>query len=170
VQVLPATVSPVALVAETPAGTVRGQVQIEQAGEVKRVAVEPAEPPVPTAASEAIEQSADQIVLGPGSFYGSVLAPAVVPGIRRSLEARRGRLVFVCNLRAAESNVHGFDVARHVAVLDDHGLRPDVVVAQAGALPLGHVGGVEVVEADIDRPHGLAHDPALLGEVLAGLA
>jgi len=169
VHVLPATVTPVDLVAETPGGTVRGQVEIEAAGEVKRIAVDPADPPVPMAVFDAIEREADQVVLGPGSFYTSVLAPAVVPGIRRSLEARKGRFVFVCNLRAAETNVEGWDVARHVAALHEHGLRPDVVVAQRGSLPVGRIDGVEVVEADIDRPHGLAHDADLLGAVLSTL-
>jgi hypothetical protein len=42
-----------------------------------------------------------------------------------------------------------------------------VVVAQRGALPLGADVGVAVVEADVVRPHGLAHDPVLLGRVLA---
>ncbi len=159
--------------AETATGVVRGQVAVEAAGELLRLAVEPADPPVPAVAVDAIT-TADQIVLGPGSFYTSVLAPAVVPGIRRAIEDRRGRLVFVCNLRADENGVKGFDVARHVTVLADHGLAPDVVVVQRDALPIGALagpddGGPELVVADIDRPHGLAHDADLLGEVLAGL-
>lgn len=168
-RVLPATARPVDLVAETPGGVVRGQVDIEAAGEVKAIGLDPPDPPVPAAACDAIEHDADQIVLAPGSFYTSVLAAAVVPGIRRALEARRGRFVFVCNLRASETNVVGFDVARHVAVLREHGIRPDVVVVQAGALPTGHLDGIEVVEVDVDRPHRLAHDPALLGAVLRRL-
>jgi len=168
-RVLPATSRPVHLVAETSGGVVRGQVDIERSSEVKHIAVDPADPPVPSPVCDAIEHDANQIVLGPGSFYASVLAPSVVPRIRQSLEARRGRLVFVSNLRASEASVEGFDVARHVAILREHGIQPDAVVAQTGALPLGELEGVEVVEADIDRPHGLAHDPALLGEVLATL-
>jgi len=168
-RVLPATARPVDLVAETPGGVVRGQVDIEAAGEVRSIAVDPPDPPVPAAAVDAIEHDADQIVLAPGSFYTSVLAPAVVPGVRRAIEHRRGRFVFVCNLRATETNVQGFDVARHVAVLREHGIHPDVVVVQAGALPSGRLDGIEVVEVDADRPHGLAHDSALLAEALRDL-
>ncbi len=167
-RVLPSTYGPVDLVAETPDGPVRGQVAVEAAGELLRLGVDPADPPVPEAATDAIA-GADQIVLAPGSFYTSVLGAAVVPGIRRAIEARRGRLVFVCNLRADETGVKGFDVARHVAVLAEHGLAPDVVVAQEGALAIGAIEGPELFVADVDRPHGLAHDAHLLGAVLGGL-
>lgn len=172
-RVLPSTHGPVELVAETAGGTVRGQVAVENAGELHRLAVDPADPAVPQEATDAIV-AADQVVLAPGSFYTSVLAPAVVPGIRRAIEGRRGRFVFVCNLRADENGVKGFDVARHVAVLADHGLHPDVVVTQIDGLAIGDLAAASpdlpvVVSADVDRPHGLAHDADLLGEVLARL-
>jgi len=171
-RVLPATEVPIDLVAETPDGTVRGQVEIEGAGRLVHVGVDPADPPVPALAIEAIAE-ADQIVLGPGSFYTSVLAPAVVPRIRQAIEQRRGRLVYVANLRADETGVKGLDLAGHLLALHAHGLRPDVAVTQAGGLPIGDLStcspGVEVVEADVDRPHGLAHDADLLGEVLRPL-
>jgi 2-phospho-L-lactate transferase/gluconeogenesis factor (CofD/UPF0052 family) len=77
--------------------------------------------------------------------------------------------VYLCNVRAEAGETRGYDVADHVAALRRHGIEPDVVVAQRGALSLGGLDGVDVVEADVVRPHGLAHDPALLGPVLAGL-
>jgi uncharacterized cofD-like protein len=171
-QVLPSTDSPIDLVAETPEGIVRGQVEIEAAGRLVHIAVDPPDPPVPAAATEALHH-ADQIVLGPGSFYTSVLAPAVVPGIQRGIAERTGRFVFVANLQADETGVKNVDLAGHLTVLGLHGLTPDVVVTQRGALALGDVKGaapgVEVIEADVDRPHGLAHDSDLLGAVLAEL-
>jgi uncharacterized cofD-like protein len=136
------------------------------------IAVDPPDPPVPAAATDAL-QAADQIVLGPGSFYTSVLAAAVVPGIQRAIAERSGRFVFVANLQADETGVKDVDLAGHLAVLGLHGLMPDVAITQRGALPLGDVGSAapdtQVVEADIDRPHGLAHDSELLGAVLADL-
>jgi hypothetical protein len=62
-----------------------------------------------------------------------------------------------------------------VAALRRHGIEPDVVVTQAGGLPLGDLGepgagpGIEVVQADVARPGGLAHDSAKLAEVLGEL-
>jgi uncharacterized cofD-like protein len=171
-QVLPATEVPVDLVAETPDGTVRGQVAIEGAGRLVHLGLDPADPPVPKRAIEALHD-ADQIVLGPGSFYSSVLAPAVVPGIQQAIAERRGRFVLVANLRADETGVEDIDLAGHLSLLCLHDLTPDVVVTQRGGVPLGDVAGaapgVEIVVADVDRPHGLAHDPDLLGKVLAGL-
>lgn len=172
-QVLPATDAAIDLVAETPEGTVRGQVEIEAAGRLVHIAVDPPDPPVPAAATDALA-AADQIVLGPGSFYTSVLAAAVVPGIQRVIAERPGRFVFVVNLQADETGVKDVDLAGHLTVLGLHGLTPDVVVTQRGALPFGDVASVapdvEIVEADVDRPHGLAHDSDLLGAVLAKLA
>ena len=59
-------------------------------------------------------------------------------------------------------------MAAHVGALRRHGVAPDVVLVQRGALPLGDP-GVAVVEADVARPHGLAHDTAKLGVALAAL-
>jgi uncharacterized cofD-like protein len=107
-------------------------------------------------------------VLGPGSLYTSVLAAAVVDGVRDALKRSAGRRVYVCNVRAEAGETRGYDVAAHVAALHRHGVEPDVVLAQRGGLPVGDV-GVGVVEADLVRPNGLAHDPALLGAALADL-
>jgi len=174
-RVLPATVEPVvlrAIVAGAPGGELTGQVAISRAGGIDRVAVEPAGARAPVAAVEALVD-ADQIVLGPGSLYTSVLAAAVVDAVRHGIADSRGRVVYVCNLRAEGTETFGYDVADHVAALRRHGIAPDVVVTQAGGLPLGGLAelgaGVEVVRADIARPPGMAHDGAKLAGVLAEL-
>ena len=170
-RVLPATADPVVLRAEAAGGRhVAGQVAIARTVGIDQVVVRPADATVPPAAIEAL-LDADQVVLGPGSLFTSVLAAAVVDGVREALKRSPGRLVYVCNVRAELAETRGYDVADHVAALRRHGIEPDVVLAQRGALPLGGVApaGVEVVEADVVRPNGLAHDPARLGPVLAGL-
>lgn len=168
-RVLPATVDPVVLRAEvTGGGSVTGQVAIARTVGIDRVTVDPADAAVPDEAAAALED-ADQVVLGPGSLYTSVLAAVVPDGVRDALKRAPGLRVYVCNVRAESGETRGYDVAAHVAALRRHGVEPDVVVAQRGALARGADLGVEVVEADVVRPHGLAHDPALLGPVLAGL-
>ena len=168
IRVLPATHEPVAMVGVTARGEVRGQVALEGAEGITHVTVDPPDPKVPAEVLDAVA-AADQIVLGPGSLHTSVLAAAVVPGVRDAVAASGSRRILVANLRAEEAGLAGSDVARHVEVLRDHGIPVDVVVVQEGSLPVGDVAGLEVVAADVDRPHGLAHDAELLAGVLAHL-
>ncbi|HEX8804319.1 MAG TPA: gluconeogenesis factor YvcK family protein [Acidimicrobiales bacterium] len=170
-RVLPATAEPVELRAVTVGGEeVVGQVAVSGRTDIDCVRVVPEGPPAPAEVVEAL-LDADQVVIGPGSLYTSVLAAAVVDDVRRALADSAGLRVYVCNLRAETSETRGYDVADHLAALARHGIAPDVVVVQPGALPLGRLGGgVEVVEADVARPHGLAHDSAKLGAALAALA
>jgi 2-phospho-L-lactate transferase/gluconeogenesis factor (CofD/UPF0052 family) len=166
---LHATVDPVVLRAEATGGRrVTGQVAIARTVGVERVMVEPPTARVPDEVVDALAE-AHQVVLGPGSLYTSVLAAAVVDDVRDALKRSPGRTVYVCNVRAEAGETRAYDVAAHVGALGRHGIEPDVVVAQRGALAVGDP-VVEVVEADVVRPHGLAHDPALLGDVLARLA
>ena len=165
VQVLPSSTTVVDLVATTTAGeTVRGQVAVEEAGDLHRVHLEPA-PALPAAAAEAVA-AADLVVLGPGSLYGSVLAAAAVPDLVDAVDATKATRVLVCNLRPRPPETAGYDVAAHVSALRRHGVGLDVVVVQPGALATGDVGDVEVVEADVAGASGLAHDPDRLGAVL----
>lgn len=168
-RVVPATVDPVVLCAEARDGrSVTGQVAITRTVGIDGVVVQPADATVPPAVVGAL-MDADQVVLGPGSLYTSVLAAAVVDGVRDALKRSPGRRVYVCNVRAELGETRGYDVAAHIDALQRHGIDPDVVLAQRGALPLGQLSGVDVVEADLVRPHGLAHDPQLLGAALARL-
>ncbi|HEX5946658.1 MAG TPA: uridine diphosphate-N-acetylglucosamine-binding protein YvcK [Acidimicrobiales bacterium] len=168
-RVVPATVDPVVLRAVVAGGgEVSGQVAIARTVDIDRLVLEPAGAEVPDAAVEAL-LDADQVVLGPGSLFTSVLAVAVVGGVRDALKRASGRRVYVCNVRAEAGETRGYDVAAHVAALRRHDVEPDVVLAQRGALPRGDLADVEVVEADLVRPNGLAHDPALLAEALASL-
>lgn len=167
-RVLPATAVPVALRAWTCDGhEIEGQVAVSRTGGVDRVAVHPADAAAPPAVVEALAE-ADQIVLGPGSLFTSVLAAAVVEDVRAGIAKSPARRVYVCNLRGEAAESAGYTVAGHVDALRRHGIEPDVVVAQRDGLPVGDP-GVEVIEADVARPNGLAHDSALLAPVLAEL-
>lgn len=166
VRVLPASTAAVELTATLADGsTVRGQVAVEEAGGIDRVAVEPADASAPPDAVDAVER-ADLVVLGPGSLYGSVLAAAVVPDLADALAKTAALTVFVCNLRPRHPETAGYDVAAHVDALHRHGIEPDAVLTDPGGLPAG---GIEVIEAPIAKPSGLAHDPERLGEALRRL-
>ncbi len=161
VRILPATVIPIDLVGITDAGQVRGQVAVEEAGGVQSIGFDPPAPLVPDEVLSAIGH-ADQIVLGPGSFFTSVLGAAAIPDIAKAIDAADAPVTLVANLDA--------DPGQLVAHLRAHGVDPDAVVVQTGTgggVPAGAPTAVRIVEADLVRPHGLAHDPDLLASVLA---
>jgi len=166
-RIRPVTETPVILVADTDAGSVRGQVAVQRCGDIKRVALEPCDAPPAPDVIEAIA-GATQIVLGPGSLYTSVLAALALPSIREAVGRSSGQVVYVCNLRPQVPETEGYDIAAHVSALEHHGVQPDMVVCHPGALPVGDV-DVEVVTTPVARPNGLAHDAALLGDALAAL-
>jgi uncharacterized cofD-like protein len=168
-RVLPATRATVELRAVVDSGAlVRGQVAVGARVDLESVMIEPADAPVCTEAVLAIEQ-ADQVVLGPGSLYTSVLAATAVSGIRAALERSTGQLVYVCNLHPQSGETAGYDVADHVDALRRHGVQPDVVLFDPATMG-GAEGVVGAVPAAVSRPSGRAHDPALLGRALASLS
>ena len=93
-RVLPMAVTPLDIVAQVrgadPADrdaltTVRGQVQVASTdGQVTAVHLEPADPPACAEAVAAI-RDADWVVLGPGSWFTSVIPHLLVPELRRAL-------------------------------------------------------------------------------------
>ena len=166
-RVFPATREPVVLKAEVEGTSVEGQVAVSNAGRISGISVIPPDACTPDGALEAVA-GADQIVVGPGSLFTSVLAVVAVPAIREALAAAAGRKVYVCNLRPQVPETAGFDVAHHVSALADHGLEVDVVLCHPGALPMGDV-AVECVEERIAVADLSEHDPALLSEALARL-
>jgi uncharacterized cofD-like protein len=175
-RVLPACAEAVQLRGEAQArdGTVfevAGQANIAHCEErVRRVWVQPRDPLVPPAVLEAI-RSADQVVLGPGSLYTSVLAVCTVPAVREALACRRGGRVYVCNLDYQLPETSGVDADAHLEALRAHGVALDTVVCDP-ATPVGAPRAqpaTELVMADLSSPDGHSHDPALLSKVLSGL-
>jgi len=165
--VLPATCEPVVLKAHVGREEVEGQVAVQNAGPIAAVSVVPEDAEAPPAALAAIA-GADQIVLGPGSLFTSVLAAVVVPGVRDALAATAARKVYVCNLREQVPETTGYDVAAHVAALRAHGVDVDVVLCHPGALPVGDV-PVPCVERAVATADGTAHDPERLAAALGDL-
>ena len=77
---------------------VRGQVEVATTdGVIAAIALEPADPEVSPAVLDAIG-AADWVVLGPGSWFSSVLPHLLVRRLRESLVATDARVVVVLNL------------------------------------------------------------------------
>jgi uncharacterized cofD-like protein len=168
-RVLPATAGPVLLKAEVAGEEVVGQVRVQDAfGPKSRVSLVPSDAEPPPEAVTAIV-AADQVILGPGSLYTSVLAVTAVAALRQALASRTGGRVYVCNLRPQVPETSDFDAAAHLRALRDHGVDVDVVVHDPAGMPAGDL-DVPVVSAPLGRPDGLAHDADRLAAVLGQLA
>jgi uncharacterized cofD-like protein len=137
------------------------------------VAIRPARPETPVEVVTAIE-AADQVVLGPGSLFTSVLAAAIVPDVLAALRRCGGPKIYVCNLRPQHPETDGFTAPDHAAALTAHGVPIDVMVCHPGSLrcPVGAVEvepAVRCIERKVADDAGEAHDPARLAVVLAEL-
>lgn len=167
-RVLPATAVPVTLHATSVAGELSGQVRIMGSSGIRHVSLDPPDVPATPAALEAIAR-ADELVIGPGSLYTSVLAALAPVGMAEAIAACPGQVVYVANL-AEQVETSGYDVAAHVAALAAHGVEPDVVLADTSRLELGAIeGSASVVVDDLGAPSGAEHAIDPLAKALASL-
>ncbi|MGH3411474.1 MAG: gluconeogenesis factor YvcK family protein [Marmoricola sp.] len=135
---------------------VRGQVQVATTpGEVLGVRLDPQAPEACPEAVAAIE-AADWVVLGPGSWYSSVIPHLLVPGLRKALSDTSARLLVTMNLEAQPGETDGWTTADHLAVLAEQapGLRVDTVLAQRDSVP--DRARLQRVAADLDARLDLA--------------
>ena len=178
-RVYPATTALVDLHARVEGRVVRGQAAVGRASApIQAVYLDPPDPPAHAAAVEAI-LGADQVVLGPGSLFTSLIATLLVPGVGAAVRETNAARIFVCNTRRQKGETEGMSAVSHLeAVLAHAGpFSMDVVVVQSPELPEDGVpvdpsevsfSGVRVVAADLADPSG-AHDPTRLAEVLGHL-
>ena len=166
-RVLPSATEPVVLKAESTRGSVTGQVAVNGTDNISRISLVPSDPPVPPAALEALAD-ADQILLGPGSLYTSVLAAVAVPCILDGINRSSAQRVYICNLRPQNSETADYDVSMHVAALLAHGVVVDRVVCDSAGMAIGQT-LLPVVDIALARPNGLAHDSARLAQTLSDL-
>jgi uncharacterized cofD-like protein len=174
--VLPATLDPVVLKAQVDGKAVEGQVAVAEAGgrgHVEHVELVPSDAPASADALRAIE-TADQIVLAPGSLYTSVVAVLCVPALRAAIVAAPGQVVQVANLHRELPETDGLDGTDHLLAVLDHGARVDVLLydgARGLMVDEGAVRarGVEPVTADVADAAGAEHDPEKLAVALRAL-
>lgn len=152
---------------------VRGQAQVATTpGQVVSVRLDPADPPAYPDAVRSIEES-QWVVLGPGSWFTSVIPNLLVPGLREALLQTAGRRIVVLNLEPQEGETDGFAPETHLEVLDQHApglLAGAVILADEGAVVdraqlegVVEALGATLVVADVADEHEAArHDPVKL--------
>ena len=135
-RVWPISVEPASICAEYNDGTTtRGEVEVD-AGQnlghqVKRVWLEPQAAIHPEVA-QAI-RSFDAVIIGPGSFFTSLMPPLLVRGVKEGLREMRGPIVLISNLLTEGSGMSGFTAAEAVEWVSVALGRPvDVVIANTG--------------------------------------
>lgn len=157
---------------------VRGQAAVATTQNLLEVALDPEDPPACVEALEAIAE-ADFVVLGPGSWFTSVIPHVLVPEQRKALTASDATIVVVLNLEAQSGETEGYGAEDHLAVLHRHApdLRVDYVIADPTSVPdpdhlnayVVELGG-QLVLADVrDETHSGQHDPAKLAAAYAPL-
>jgi uncharacterized cofD-like protein len=166
--VLPATTERVVLEAESATGTVAGQVAVKGTGDIRTVSLVPGDAKPPALALERIAE-ADQIVIGPGSLFTSVLAAVAVQGIAEAVASSPAQVVYVCNLRQEVKETEGYDVSAHIDALARHDVTVDVVLCDTiGGMDIGTT-DVMVRNVSLTGRNTLVHSPAKLAQELAGL-
>jgi uncharacterized cofD-like protein len=158
---------------------VRGQVEVATTvGRVESVDLVPHNPPACPEALRAVE-SADWVVLGPGSWYTSVLPHLLVPELLGALVKSPAKRCVTLNVAPQPGETDGFDSSTYLEVLVAHApdLHVDVVVADTRQVvdaqmledTVKALGG-RLVIADIAAGDGTPrHDPARLAGVYAGI-
>jgi uncharacterized cofD-like protein len=136
-RVWPVSVEPASVCAEYADGTMtRGEVEVDagqvRGHEVQRLWLEP-HVAIHPAVAEAI-RNFDAVIIGPGSFFTSLLPPLLVRGVKEAVAEIRGPIIVIANLLTEGRGMEGFtaaEAARWVARALD---RPvDVVIANTGA-------------------------------------
>lgn len=185
-RVLPMSLAPLDIVAEVagldPADPgaireIRGQVEVAGArGRVLGVSLRPARPPACPDAVRAI-RAADWVILGPGSWFTSVIPHLLVPDLADAIVTTPARRVVLLNLAPQPGETDDFSPEAHLDVLATHApdLVADVVVADTRVVAqpralrdtVTNLGG-RLVLAEVGMPDGSPrHDPALVAQVFS---
>lgn len=163
--------------------TIVGQVAVASTpGQVRRVRLIPSDPPATPGVVDAIAE-ADMVVLGPGSWFTSVIPNVLVPEIATALAKTSAKKVLVLNLAPQPGETAGFSTERHLHVLRQHapGIDFDAIVLDPRTgLSEGEMGqvnrtaeslGAKVVQAEVAKTSESGairpiHCPSALGEAL----
>jgi uncharacterized cofD-like protein len=135
-RVWPVTVEPAELFAEYGDGSRRqGEVEIDlgqtHGHQVHRLWIEPDVAMHPRV-GEAI-RGFDAVIIGPGSFFTSLMPPLLVRGMKEALAAVPGPVILIANLLTEGRGMTGFTAADAVRWVSEAIDRPvDVVIANRG--------------------------------------
>lgn len=180
-RVLPVSLRPLDVVADVRMGDgrlveVAGQVQIATStGRVESLRLVPADA---TATPEALRAmaEADVLVMGPGSWFTSVINHLTLPEVVSHMVESKARKLLVSNLCSQTGETESFTPAEHLSVVANlhPDLRFDAVVVDSSHADDSMVQaaarlGATLVSADVHAPESPnVHDPELLAKCITG--
>src|SRR5262245_2715159 len=135
-KVWPVSVEPASVCAEYGDGTItRGEIEVDagqtRGHQIRRLWLEP-QAAIHPAVADAVRQF-DAVIIGPGSFFTSILPPLLVRGVRDALADVRGPVILIANLLAEGRGMAGFTAAESARWVAEAIGRPiDVVIANTG--------------------------------------
>lgn len=135
-RVWPVSIEPASICAEYGDGTVtRGEVEVDagqtRGHQVKRVWLEP-DVSIHPAVADSIRRF-DAVIIGPGSFFTSLMPPLLVRGVKEALAEVRGPIILISNLLTEGRGMAGFTAADEIRWVSRAIDRPvDVVIANTG--------------------------------------
>ena len=115
--------------------TTTGEVAVDQGQsqglQIKRIWLEP-EVGIHPSVADAI-RGFDAVIIGPGSFYTSLMPILLVRGVAEALRAVKGPILLVTNILTEGRGMHGFTAADAVTQVGEAVGRPvDVVLVNSG--------------------------------------
>ena len=160
-----------------PLRRIRGQVAVATTpGRVLRVRLRPERPQACDEALHAVG-AADLVVLGPGSWFTSVLPHLLVPDLATALATTMARRILVLNLAPQPGETAGFSPEQYVTVLCEHappGFTVHAVLADIDTVPIparlhrcaAELGGHAYLDRVAQDGSTDRHDPAALAAAL----
>lgn len=161
-KVYPATTHPATLVAHLSDGrVVRGESQFAPqvgAASIRQVTLDPPDLPTLPEVTAAIHR-AEQIVLGPGSLYTSIIPALLVPGIARAIRESAAPLVYVASLMTEPGETDDLTLEGHVQAITRHlGRTPDCVLVNNAMPPRDVIDRYAAEGAHLLTLHGASRD------------
>lgn len=92
-------------------------------------------------------QTADMIILGPGSLFESIVPNLLIDDLRTAVQKSSARTVYICNLMTEPGLTSGFGVGDHIRAIRTYGgFSPDYVLVN-----------VQRIEPEIQQLYAVAH-------------
>ncbi len=102
--------------------------------------------PLTRLAREALE-TADVLILGPGSLFESVLPNLLIEELRTTIQKSKARKIYICNLMTEPGRTTGFSVSEHLRQIKRYGgFTPDYVLVN-----------VQRIDPEVRQIYAVAH-------------